>query len=154
MDYKEITLETFFIVGIAVRTTNKNGYSQEDIGNLWTRFISHDIRELIPNKLSYDIYCVYTDYESDFMGEYTTIIGCKVSSIENLHEGLIAKEIAASDYRLYCSQGKIPECLGKTWVDIWQSSDSDRKYAADFDIYGIDAEDPDDAKVYTYLSVK
>jgi len=38
------------------------------------------------------------------------------------------------------------------WVHIWQAPVK-RKYAADFDVYGAKAANPDNAEVQTYLSI-
>lgn len=154
MEYKDITLESFTIVGISVRTTNKDSKSLTDIGALWNKFFQEQIIATIPNKVSDEIYCMYTEYESNFQGEYTTILGCKVSTADYLPEGLVAKQIPESKYRLYRSEGKIPDCVGKTWMHIWQSPDTERKYEADFDVYGAEAQDLENAVVLTYLSVK
>ncbi|MDU1903951.1 MAG: GyrI-like domain-containing protein [Dysgonomonas sp.] len=154
MDYKETTLEAFTVVGISVRTINKDGKGIKDIGELFHRFFAENIIATIPNKISDEFYCIYTDYESDFMGEYTTILGCKVSGTENLPEGLVVKQVPACKYRKYSAQGKIHEAVGQIWTHIWQSPDTDRAYIADFDVYGAEAQNPENAKIYTYLSVK
>ncbi|HJP64383.1 MAG TPA: effector binding domain-containing protein, partial [Mucilaginibacter sp.] len=62
MQYTLADQEKFYIAGIAVKTINKNDRSSQDIGSLWERFMSENIMEKIPGKLSDDIYCVYTDY--------------------------------------------------------------------------------------------
>ena len=152
-EYEKVTLDKFTVVGISIRTTNQNNQSQKDISELWGRFIVENVIESIHNKISGEIYCIYTDYESDFMGEYTTILGCMVSDVDNIPEGLIVKEIPACDYYKFTSEGKLPEAVGETWGFIWQS-DFDRKYIADFEIYGAAAQNPDNAIVTTYLSIK
>lgn len=146
-------LNEFFIMGISVKTTNQNGQAMQDIGGLFGKFFAENIIEKIPNKASFDVYCMYTDYEGDFMAPYTTIIGCKVSSLEKIPEGLVGKKIPATKYKVFNSKGKLPECVGKTWGEIWQSN-LDRKYLADFDVYGMKALDPNNAEVETYVSVK
>lgn len=153
MKYENISLEIFSIVGIAVRTTNKNNQAQHDIHELWKKFLENNIANSIPNKVSEDIYCVYTDYESDLMGNYTTIVGCKVSNADNINGELIWKEISAANYYKFTSEGNIMETLNQTWMHIWQS-DYDRAYTADFDVYGQEAKNPEDGKVFTYLSIK
>ena len=85
--------EPFYVVGISVRTTNKNQQAAKDIPVLQQRFMSENIAEQIPNKLSKEVYAVYTDYESDYTKPYTTIIGCKVSEIGNIQEGFVSKKI-------------------------------------------------------------
>ena len=148
----EITLKEFLVVGISVRTSNQNGQSKKDISELWDRFMREDIASKIPHKENGDIYCIYTDYESDFMGPYTTIIGYKVASIENLPEGLIVVTIPASKYNIYKSTGKLPYCVLQTWKEIWES-EIKRKYLADFDVYPADAFSSENPVVETYLSV-
>lgn len=152
MTFENRSLGEFLVAGISIRTTNKNGQSQKDIGELWGRFMSENIAQKISNKISGNLYCIYTDYESDFMGEYTTILGFDVGSVENLPDGLIVKTIPASTYRLYKSQGELPGSVVNTWKQIWES-DMKRKYLADFDIYPPDAFSSPNPVVETYLSV-
>lgn len=140
-------IDAFDIIGISVRTANQDGRSQKDIGELWSRFMSGGVLEKIPGKESADIYCVYTDYESDFNGAYTTIIGCRVSTLEMIPEGMSGKTIPSSKYQVYNSSGEMPKALMETWKMIW-GSDIERAYVADFDLYG------QDPLVKTYISVK
>ena len=147
---KSIALKEFKIIGVAVRTSNQNGQSEIDVCSLWSRFIEDALMEQIPNKESADVYSVYSDYESD--QSYTTTIGCKVSSFEGLPEGFVGKTIPASKYELYLSTGKLPDCVVKTWTKIW-ASPIERSFIADFDIYGAQAQRPEDARVETYVSI-
>jgi len=140
-------IDAFDIIGISVRTTNKDERSQKDIGELWARFMSEGVMEKIPGKESADIYCVYTDYETDFNGAYTTIIGCRVNTLEMIPEGMDGKTIPSSKYQVYKSSGEMPKALMETWKIIWDS-DIYRAYTADFDLYGPDP------VVKTYISVK
>lgn len=64
------------IIGLAVRTTNANGQSAEDLGKLWGQFMS-EVAFKIPNAISEEIIAIYTDYESDYQGSYTAIMGRK-----------------------------------------------------------------------------
>ena len=146
------TLEAFHIIGIFVRTTNVNNKALKDIGDLFGNFAGQNIMGKIPNKMTGDIYCVYTDYESDFNGPYTTIVGCKVSSLEDIPNGLIGKTIPDSKYQVYKSTGKLSISLAKTWEGIW-NTDLNRRYTADFDIYGEKASDYENAEVDTYVAI-
>ncbi|HET7002457.1 MAG TPA: GyrI-like domain-containing protein [Puia sp.] len=147
-----VTLESFYVIGISVRTTNVNNKALKDIGELFGNFVGQNILQKIPNKISEDIYCVYTDYESDFNGPYTTIIGCKVSSLEDIPKGLIGKSIPESKYQVYKSTGKLSISLANTWERIW-NSDLHRRYSADFDIYGEKARDFENAELDTYVAI-
>ena len=152
MRFTTTDLKEFDVIGITVRTINQHGRSKKDISELWQKFFRDDIIEQIPNKESNDIYCIYTDYETDFNGPYTTLLGCKVSRLEYIPQGLIGKTIPESKFQLYKSTGKVPDCVLATWRLIWQS-DIDRKYLADFDVYTNKLQDPDNAEVKTYVSV-
>jgi predicted transcriptional regulator YdeE len=146
------TLGAFHIIGVFVRTTNVNNKALKDIGDLFGNFMGQNIIEKIPNKISDDIYCVYTDYESDYNGPYTAIIGCKVSSLNDIPTGLICKTIPDSKYQVYKSTGKLSISLANTWEGIW-NADLNRRYSADFDIYGEKAGDYENAEVDTYVAI-
>ena len=62
------------IVGIEIKTRNENNQAEKDMTVLWGTFINDNIMEKIPNKENLDIYCIYTNYESDFTGEYSSIV--------------------------------------------------------------------------------
>ena len=147
---KTVKLASFKIIGIAIRTSNENGKSQQEIGELWGNFMSKSLIDKIPNKESNSIYCLYTDYESDHNGAYTTILGCCVSSLDEIPEGFIGREFTEARYQLYISKGKLPECVGETWLKIWESK-IDRRYLCDFDVYIYKAEKP--VEVETYVSI-
>jgi len=146
MEYAQIRVPAFNIAGIAIRTTNANGQAMKDIGELWQRFMQQQVLQSIPGRVSDDIVCMYTDYESNFNAPYTTIIGCKVTGGHILPDGLVFKEIPAALYRLYKPVGQLPESIVQTWMNIWQS-EIPRAYAADFDVY------KQDGSAETYLSV-
>lgn len=150
---KSVYLDAFHIVGISVRTSNQNGQSQADIGKLWQQFYSGDVAGKVAGKLTDDLYCLYTDYESDHNGAYTTVLGYKVDGQTQTPDGLVRVIIPAGTYGCYTSEGKLPGCVIDTWQHIWQTV-TDRSFVADFDVYGPDAQDSDHAIVQTFLSLK
>ena len=100
-------MNEFYIIGISVRTTNENNQVAKDIPALWERFMVEGIMDKIPNKIDATIYCLYTDYESDHTKPYTTILGCKVATIENVPDGMVAKHIEAGHYGEINLQGNL-----------------------------------------------
>jgi predicted transcriptional regulator YdeE len=100
--------------------------------------MSDGVLEQIEDRVNDDIYCVYTDYESDHNGAYTTIVGCKVNDIENVPEGLTSLSVASASYIKYTAKGKLPDAVAQTWQYIWNST-IDRAYVADFDVYSAKA---------------
>ena len=145
-------MDPFYIIGISVRTINKDNQSGIDIGNLWNRWFTEGLSTKIPNKVSDDIINMYTDYDSDEHDFYTAILGHKVSSLDMIPEGFIGKHILDENYKEFISKGKLPECVLNTWEIIWNSK-LDRKYTADFDVYNSMTMNPEDVEVITYLSI-
>ncbi len=148
------TIQKFYIVGISVRTTNQNGQSAKDIEALWGKFWGEEIQKQIPNKLNDDIYAVYTDYETDFNGPYTTIIGLSVSSLKDIPKGFVGITIETAQYQKFVSKGKMPAAVFNTWLEIWGNKNLNRAYKADFTVHGKKYYDGDNAEVETFISVK
>lgn len=148
------TVEPFYIIGLAIRTTNENGTSATDIPKLWERFFAENSIVLIPNKTSNELYCMYTDYESDYTKPYTTILGCKVSSLDEIPEGFTGKQVDGGNYSLITAKGKMADgIVFQEWTKIW-NGDLPRAYTADFEIYGDKAQNPDHAEVDIFVAVK
>lgn len=146
MEVKITHLEEFLVAGISVRTIN-NGQAGLDIKHLWDKFFAENILGKIPNKINDAIYCVYTDYENDYTGYYTCLLGCKVSIADNLPKGLIYCNVPAGRYKLYLSTGPLPQSVLATWQQIWDSN-TERSYSADFDLYEGDCWNGSGVKTY------
>ena len=141
------------IIGIAVRTTNKDGQSARDIGELWGQFYSQNLLETIPNKLSNDIYSIYTDYKSDFTDEYTTIIGLQVSSLDTIPSGLLGRQFPTETFEVFTAKGEMPQAVMNTWLDIWQrDNELQRKYTYDFEFYGEKSQNGENAEVQIFIA--
>jgi predicted transcriptional regulator YdeE len=147
-------IQSFSIIGISVRITNENGQSGKDILALWNRFMSEGIAEKIPNKIDSSIYCIYTEYEKDHTKPYTTILGCKVSSLIDVPNGMIGKIFAEGKYTKHIAKGNILQgMVFNEWTKIWDS-DLDRTFTADFEVYGEKAQNPEDAAVDIFVAIK
>lgn len=149
---KKTQVQPFKIIGIAIRTTNKNNQGAKDIGELFNRFLSDNKMIEIPNRLSDEIYSVYTDYETDHTGYYTTLLGCKVSSLSNIPDGMVGRFIDGGLYSLFIAKGDLTTgVVAEKWREIW-SSGIKRAYTADFEIYGEKAQNPRNAEVDIYIA--
>lgn len=143
----------FKIIGISCRTTNKNNQSQRDLGELWNQFYAAGIMEKIPAKNSATVLSVYTDYESDFTGAYTVIIGVPVNSLEHIPAGLTGREFGPENFRKFIARGKMPDAVVNTWMEIWQNDQElRRKYSYDFESYGPDSQSGENAVVEIYIA--
>jgi predicted transcriptional regulator YdeE len=140
MKAEVIDIEEFYIVGISTRTSNQNEQSKKDIDDLWFKFMDDNLIKHIPNKESNDVYCVYTDYETDHTGKYTAVLGCKVNSLTNINTGFATVAISAGKYQVYSLKNKLSEVIGAAWQQIW-ASDINRKYTVDFDLYSSGADE-------------
>lgn len=146
-------IEKINIIGIAIRTTNENHQSVNDLQKLWGQFMSESIMNKIPNKVSNDIYSIYTNYESDHTKPYTTIIGCAVSDTKEIPEGMVSLEIQPGNYKKYTAKGNINQgVVFETWMKIW-NEDIKRAYSADFEVYGQKASNPEDAEVDIFVAI-
>lgn len=147
-------IEQFSIIGISVRTDN-NGSSIVDIPALWSKFFTDNIIGQIPNKIDNTIYCVYTEYESDYTKPYTTLLGCRVENLSSVPAGLVGKSFNGGNYNSYTAKGNIVNgsAVIKQWLDIW-SMDLPRAYTADFEVYGEKACNPENAEVEIFIALK
>jgi predicted transcriptional regulator YdeE len=148
------TINGFNIIGISIRTTNKNNQSAIDIGNLWGQFYADNLMDKIPNKVSSDIYSIYTDYKSDFTDEYSTIIGLRVSSLEIVPTGLIGRQFPSGTFQKFIAKGAMPQAVIDTWMDIWKrDKELKRKYSYDFEVHGAKSQNGVESEVEIYIAI-
>jgi predicted transcriptional regulator YdeE len=149
-----IPLGPLKIIGLAVRTTNRNNQAAQDIGNLWQQLYAGQWLEKIPNAVGAEIYSVYTDYVSDYTDAYTTLIGLQVSSLEHIPEGLIGREFEVEHFIKFTAKGAMPQAVVDTWNEIWsKDSELNRKYTYDLEVYGTQSQQGADSEVEIYISV-
>jgi predicted transcriptional regulator YdeE len=147
-------IKTFHVIGIALRTTNENGQSVQDIPALWNRFMTEGILGQIPNKINNTLYCIYTDYEKDHTKPYTTILGCNVSNLDQIPYGLVGKTFEEQTYIKRVAKGNLMQgIVYEEWTKIW-NADLNRAFTADFEVYDERTQNPENAEVDIFISVK
>lgn len=144
-----------YLIGLALPqpTTNANGQSQVDCGNLWKRFQTEGYRDRIPQKLDDDVLAVYYDYHGTHEHPFSYFIGCCVPQGTPAPEGMDRLTIPGGRYQKVVAQGAIPACVGEAWISIW-SQDIPRGYFVDFEVYGERAGQQEKAEVDIYLSLR
>jgi predicted transcriptional regulator YdeE len=148
-------IENFKIIGIETETTNENGKSAEDLGKLWEQFYGENIPSKIPNKISDEIYSIYTDYESDYKGKYKTIIGQRVSSLDKVPNELIGREFNGGKYQKFVAKGQMPNAVVESWQEIWaKDKELNRKYTADFEVYGKKSQNGEESEVEIFIATE
>ncbi|GAB3342066.1 GyrI-like domain-containing protein [Marivirga atlantica] len=151
---QKVKIDPFQIIGISVRTTNKNDLASEQIAALWGEFLEKNLITQIPNKVDDTIYSLYTEYEGDYTQPYTAILGCKVHSLDNIPEGMLGKSFSGGDYVKTTAKGDLMNGLiVNHWNSIFEMN-LDRKYTADFEVFGEKAQDKNNAEVDFYVAVK
>ncbi len=148
-----VKIAAFKIIGLSVRTSNANGQSAQDIGALWGKFMSEGISSKIPNKIEDTVFSIYTNYEGDHTMPYDTVLGCKVDSLDEIPEGMIGQSFEGGEHVKFVAKGNLAQgAVYQTWGTIW-GSELDRKYTADFEVYGEKAQNPADAEVDIFVAV-
>lgn len=143
----------FKIIGISTETSNKNGEAAAAIGALWGQFISENLLGKIPNQLDSDILCIYTDYESDYKGKYTCVLGMKVSSLEQVPAGLIGREFEGGNFQSFLAKGGLPEAIVDTWHTIWNQDETlNRSYTYDYEVYDDRSRLGEESEVDIYIA--
>jgi predicted transcriptional regulator YdeE len=146
-------INEFYVIGIAVRTSNENGQSGIDIPKLWEAFIGENMIDQIPNKLNSTIYCMYTDYEKDHTRPYTTILGCRVENLTDIPENMVGKTVERANYTKYIAKGNLAEgVVFSQWVKIWDA-DLPRAFTTDFEVYGEKAQNSQQAEVEIFIAL-
>lgn len=146
--------EGFKVIGIKVRTSNVNEQAAQDISQLWNRFMSEQIGEKIPNRIDQEILSIYTNYEGDHMKPYDTILGCRVSTLEHIPQGMIGQAIEGGSYTKFIAKGDLTQGLVYTaWLNIWQA-DMNRVYQADYEVYGEKTQNQKDAEVAIFVGLE
>ena len=104
-------------------------------------------------------FCIYTNYESDFNGEYTYFIGEEVTSIEKIGDGFETLSIPVQNYAKFTNQpAPMPAACIDMWQNIWKMSASDlggeRAYIADFEVYDERSHDHNNVTLDIYIGIR
>ncbi|MEY8019276.1 GyrI-like domain-containing protein [Muriicola sp. SD30] len=151
----EQNLADFKIIGISIESTNEGGKSIEEMGQLWGKFYSDGISEKIPNKESDDVYSIFTDYESDYTGKYTAIIGHKVKSLDEIPDGLVGREFKGGKYTKLVAKGEMPNAIVDLWKKVWkEDKELKRRYTADFEVYGAKSQNGAESEVDVFIATE
>ncbi len=161
MQQTETTLPEIHLVGITARTNLMNEMNPltAKIGLTAQDYLHKNYAEKIQNrKKPGTTYSVYTDYASDYRGDYTYFIGEEVTELKELPEGMTAITIPAQHYLKYTTfPGPMPQVCINAWQHIWltqQEENAERLYEADFEIYDERAADPFLTVLDIYVGVK
>jgi CubicO group peptidase (beta-lactamase class C family)/predicted transcriptional regulator YdeE len=160
MNPKVVDQDGFTVIGITARTTNAKEMTPDGvIGKQWMRIFQEGVLGKIPNKADASIIAIYTDYASDHNGEYTYVLGARVTSDAEVPEGMVAKKIPGGKFAMFTSdKGPAPQVVPATWMKInslpQNAVGGDRLYRADYEIYDERARDPQNLQVDVYVGIR
>ena len=160
MDPKVVEQDEFTVVGIAARTSNAKEMTADGvIGKQWGRLMQENFVSKIPNKSDQSIVAVYTDYASDHNGDYTFLLGARVTSDSDVPTGMVAKKVPAGKFAVFTSEkGPAPQVVPALWMKInalpKTAVGGDRTYRADFEVYDQRAADPQNMVMDAYVGIR
>lgn len=160
MNPRIVEAKAFTVIGIAVRTSNAKEMSADGvIGKQWMRLFQEGLIGKIPNKADASIVAVYTDYASDHNGEYTYLLGARVTSDAEVPAGTVARKIPGGKFAVFTSEkGPAPQVVPATWMRINSlpktAVGADRTYRADYEVHDERARDPQNSQVDVYVGIR
>ena len=161
MEPKIIEQPEFSIIGIQIRTANaKEMTGQGAIPKQWSKFYKERVADKIPHKVDSRIYAVYTNYASDYNGEYDFIIGMKVRSASDVPAGMVAKKVPSGKFAVITSgKGPVGKVVPQAWQHVYSLDNGHqlggaRAYRADFELYDQRSQNPQDAQVDLYIGLR
>ncbi len=157
---KTLDEQPFYVAGYQVRTNNANEMSGHgEIGKLWQRFFRESLASQIPDRADAAMIVVYSDYASDEKGDYSYLLGARVSSVDHLPAGLTYKKIAPGPYAvLTTAQGPLVDVLHAEWKKIWSMQPAQlggkRAFLTDYEVYDARSANPQQAQVEIHVGLR
>jgi len=139
-----------FFIGLELRTNNEECSFAMPAHK--EKFFRDNILSKIPSKVNENVLALYTDYEGDYTKSYSWILGCEVSSLDKIPEGLVGKIIPESNYAVFTTTGEFPGGLIAAWQAIWKSN-LHRSYTSDFEVYCSDFDPQNNPQVQIYIAI-
>src|SRR5689334_12497858 len=111
------------LVGITTRTNNTHVFESDPSTNkiaatVQKYFHGGLAEKIVARKKPGTTYCVYTNYESDFTGEYTYFIGEEVTFFTQIKEGFETMTIPSQAYVKFTNE---PGPMPSVCIDMWQN---------------------------------
>ena len=141
------------VMGIKRRTSNADGRSVQDIPACWQEFLSTNMASKITNRAKTPaMFAVYSEYDSDWTGEYAYLIGSEVTKADTIPEGLAVTRIPAQTYAVFKAAGPMPDALLAVWMSVW-GTNLPRTYTCDFEQYDARFTRPENKEIDVYIAV-
>ncbi len=152
------------LVGITCRTNNTHLFESDVTTNKIAATVQKYFHQGLSQKISHrskpnTTYCVYTNYESDFTGDYTYFIGEEVTNFNDPFPGFVSLTIPRQNYlKFNVGPGKMPDICIQAWKNIWAMTpvefSGERAYLADFEVYDDRSNDHQNAIFDLFIGIK
>ncbi|MEM1243410.1 MAG: GyrI-like domain-containing protein [Pseudomonadota bacterium] len=163
MQKQKVELNEIMLVGLTVRTNNKNEMdpATSKIAALVGSYMESQSANEIKHRLNPGVtYSAYTDYESDEHGDYTYFIGEAVESFvdQDLTKFKTLTVPQGQFQKFTTDAGKMPDVVISAWQAIWKMDATElggeRNYQFDFEIYDVRASDQNNMVLDIYIGLK
>jgi predicted transcriptional regulator YdeE len=130
--------EALVVTGPALRTSAE--HAATDIPAFWQRFMDERWLERLERRADDPaVYSVYCDYESDFRGAYTMVLGIAAQDSAPPPNGARHVVVPAGHYAQFVAKGDPAQTLWRAWAYIGEEwpGRTQRRYAADFERHDL-----------------
>lgn len=128
------TFDAFHLAGYATRITPEK--AAEQLAQAWQHLLAHPLPISAVDGDPH-LYAAYTQYDSDFRGQYTFVLGVRAAP-STRPPGLELVSVPGGRFELFAADGLPQQTLWKTWSEVWQrwpAGSTGRRYAVDFERY-------------------
>jgi predicted transcriptional regulator YdeE len=147
-----VEMDEFLVMGIERRKTFETPLNvnvrdavyrrafQPRVPGVWEVFFDHKIEEkIVARKNANELLFLYSDYDAH---GHVEMVGCEVTSVDDVPEGMVAMPVPAGKYLLFEARGPLPAALDTTWNEIrdyfGRNKDCERAFAVDFELHRDD----------------
>ena len=135
----DIGKKPLHIVGISCITSSDAAH--ENMGKLWAKFSSSQLKEKLDNIISPATFCVYSDYENGTIDCYRATIGYAVKDLRSIPSDLSLITIPAGKYKTFPAKSTEVADVVTVWETIWALNEQQlpRNFITDFELYDENA---------------
>ena len=153
---KIVEKEGFMVIGPAIRTTGDNEENFKRIPNFWIECNNNKVFETIPNLINNNTcYGICLDMKGN---EFTYMAAVEVSTLEQIPENMIGREIPRAKYAIFTARGPVTQAVQDMTRYIYGEWVSKSEYSLaespDFELYDERFNDSDDCEVDIYVPIK
>ncbi|MBN2040860.1 MAG: AraC family transcriptional regulator [Spirochaetes bacterium] len=156
IEAKIVEKESFLVIGPAIRATSEQEENFKKIPVFWTECLKNKVLETIPNTIKNNAcYGICLDPKSN---EFTYMIAAQVSTLEEIPDNMIGREIPGGKYAVFTAKGPATQAVQDLTRYIYGEWISGSGYSLaerpDFELYDERSNYGDDSEVDIYIPVK